>query len=276
MNDEELKIIQKKELDILKEIIAVCERHNITYYAAGGTLLGTIRHQGFIPWDDDIDIEIIRPDYNKFIKYAKKELPSHLKLENWKLAPGKSKVPYLKVLDTTTEIMQNYASKPVYTNLYIDIFPFDGMPDPDSITGKLYKIKYLALRVFRNYADMDNIHMHRKNRPFIERALIKFGMLTRIDRMLDFDKIMRKSEAQLCKYNFHKSSYYISGYGNAKLREIMPSYYYGKGKKYKFEDIMINGPAKPERVLKQLYGDFMKMPPENERNLQHNTTVIKL
>ena len=56
----------------------------------------------------------------------------------------------------------------------------------------------------------------------------------------------------------------------------MPSYYYGKGKKYKFEDIMINGPAKPERVLKQLYGDFMKMPPENERNLQHNTTVIKL
>lgn len=275
MTDEELRTIQLKELEILKEIIAVCDRHNITYYAAGGTLLGCVRHQGFIPWDDDVDIEIIRPDYRKFIKYAKKELPSNLRLENYKLTPDKSRIPFLKVLDDSTELVLNYASKPVYTNLFIDIFPFDGMPK-GGIREKLFKFRFMWLRLLRNYADIDNIHMHRKNRPFIEKFLIKFGQLTHIERFLDYQKITEKTEKFLQKNDFHKSSQYISAYGAYKFREIMPKTYYGNGRKYKFEDIYINGPAKGERVLKQLYGDYMKLPPENERHLQHKMEIIKL
>lgn len=275
MTDEELRQIQLKELEILKIVIDICERHNITYYAAGGTLLGAVRHKGFIPWDDDVDIEIIRPDYDRFIKYASEELPDNLRLENYKLTPDKSKIPFLKILDSDTQLVLNYAAKPIYTNLFIDIFPFDGMPD-GKFRLKFFKMRVLWLRMLRNYADMDGVHMHRKNRPFIERFLIRFGQITHIGKLLNYSKITDKTEKYMSKFDIRKSSNYFSVYGAYKFREIMPADYYGHGRKYQFENIEINGPEHGEKVLENLYGDFRKLPPVEERHIQHSMEIITL
>lgn len=275
MTSEELRTIQLRELSILKCIIDICDRNNIKYYAAGGTMLGAARHQGFIPWDDDVDLAMMRKDYRKFIKIASKELPSELRLENYKLTPDKSKIPFLKVLDSETEVELNYASVPIRTNLFVDIFPYDGMPS-GRVKEFLYKIRFLWLRLLRNYADFNNIHMYRPNRPLHERFLIKFGKLTKIWKLLDYYKLTDKSEKFAMKYSVDRNDRIISVYGAYKFREIMPKKYYGDGIKVPFEDIEINVPAEYKKVLSLLYGNYMELPPENQRHLHHNMKVIKL
>ncbi|MGN0371087.1 MAG: phosphorylcholine transferase LicD [Butyrivibrio sp.] len=275
MTDEELRTLQLKELGVLKEITSLCDRHGIKYFAAGGTLLGCIRHGGFIPWDDDVDLAMPRPDYEKFIKIAGEELPKHLRLENYKLTPDVSNIPFLKVLDDSTELVLNYAEKPIYTNMFIDIFPYDGVPD-GKLRLKLYKARILWLRLWRNYADMDNIHMHRVNRPFIERFLIKFGKITHINKILNLHKITDKTEKYIKKFDFYKCRYVNSNYGAYKFREIMPAEYYASAVKRKFEDMELNCPVKGEEVLSNLYGDYMKLPPESERHLQHGMEIRRL
>lgn len=274
MTDNELRTVQLKELEILKAVRDICDRHGLRYYIAGGTLLGAVRHKGFIPWDDDVDIEMVRPDYEKFIQYAKEELPDNLALENYKLTPDKSRIPFLKVTSQEVQLVMNYASKPIYTGLFIDIFPIDGMPDK-GLRLKLYKMRVLWLRMLRNYADMDGIHMHRTNRPFIERFLIKFGQISHIGKILNYEKITDKTEKYVSGFKTDKSKVYFSPYSAYKFKQVNPVSDYGRGKKYLFEGEYFNGPEYGERILTKVYGDYSILPPPEERGLHHGTELVE-
>ena len=87
-NQNDLRKLQLVELDILKEFLRICKKHHLRYYALGGTLLGAVRHEGFIPWDDDIDVGMPRPDFRRFEKIAEKELPEYLHYCSFKKTEG--------------------------------------------------------------------------------------------------------------------------------------------------------------------------------------------
>lgn len=127
----EMKHVWKVELDIVEEFVKICKKYGLQYSLAGGTLIGAFRHGGFIPWDDDIDLEMPREDYDKFLDVAQSELPAHLFLQTTKTDPGRV-VNFAQIRNSnTTCIDPHWVELGVAFNagIGIDIFPVDGVPD---------------------------------------------------------------------------------------------------------------------------------------------------
>ena len=120
-----LREMQQIELELLLEYDKLCKKHGLRYYIDGGTLLGAMCYEGFIPWDDDIDLKMPRPDYERFLGLAE-ELPSHIAME----APSKERCPhlFLKLYDTRTVLLEHAGERVNESGVYIDILPMDGHP----------------------------------------------------------------------------------------------------------------------------------------------------
>ena len=120
--NERLKAI---ELDILKAFIDVCKKNSLNYYLLGGSCLGAVRHHGIIPWDDDIDVGLLRADYNKFMEVGQKYLPEHYFLQNYRTDP-EYYVNFAKIRDSRTTFIES-SLKNLHINhgVYIDVFPLD-------------------------------------------------------------------------------------------------------------------------------------------------------
>lgn len=127
----EMKKLWAVEIDILFQIMAICERHDIRWFVEGGTLLGAVRHKGFIPWDDDIDIDMFREDYEKFIKYAKTELEYPYFLQTYETEP-KSMYGHAKIRNAQTSAFLKFEFEnqlDFNQGVFVDIFPLDKVPD---------------------------------------------------------------------------------------------------------------------------------------------------
>lgn len=126
MKEISLQEMQQLELAILLELDAVCKKHGLRYYLDGGTLLGAVCYDGFIPWDDDIDIKMPRPDYERLLT-LQSEFPAHIRLE----APSRAKCEYtfLKLVDQRTVLQEDSDGKSKLTGVYIDVLPMDGHPN---------------------------------------------------------------------------------------------------------------------------------------------------
>lgn len=138
---------------IYDDFSELCKKHGLRHYAIGGTLLGAIRHNGFIPWDDDLDIAMPRPDYEKFIRIADKELPCHLKFVYWKNTP---ELPVLfgKIQDCRKDFVEGLEKKLgcMLTNgVYIDIFPLDGYTEKNKLLIRFRDFVLLPLERYRMY-----------------------------------------------------------------------------------------------------------------------------
>ena len=141
--------VQEKELEIAKEIIKIIEKHNLRYFAIGGTALGAIRHGGFIPWDDDIDIALPRKDYEKLREILPKELPKNLEFLDYDNVKTNIFL-FSKVHDVNTSYIADYAENTpdFYTGVFVDIMPLDGMPRDEQQKAKI--IKHLRRLLFLN------------------------------------------------------------------------------------------------------------------------------
>ena len=132
LNNKDLETIKKIELDMLCAFIEICNRLSIRYYLLGGTMLGAVRHHGFIPWDDDIDVGIFRDDYELFISKAQSYLPNYYFLQNIYTDP-ECMINFTKIRDSrTTFIETSTKSKKMNHGVYIDIFPLDFYPDDEN------------------------------------------------------------------------------------------------------------------------------------------------
>lgn len=272
-NHSELRVLQLAELDLMKLFVQICRKHNLRYYMIGGTMLGAVRHKGFIPWDDDMDVGMPRPDYEKFLQIVRAELPEGYDFQDYRetgdYIRGFSKIVNTKVLVTNASFSQE-----AVLFAWLDIFPLDGMPKNKLVrTARFWYIT--AWRFFFHASCFDTqVNQHRPSRPRLQRMLIKFIDVTRIGTRLDSKKLLAHIDKDLLKCDYDRSEYVVSMFGAYLQKEMMPKAFFGKGAMYEYEDDCFCGPELYDDFLKCLYGDYMTPPPENARH-EHNIVKVE-
>lgn len=242
------RAVQLKQLHILKEIDRICRLHDIDYWLDGGTLLGAVRHGGFIPWDDDIDIAMRLADLPRFVEAARAELPENLCVQTPDTDP-EVRLPIFKVRDRESFLVEygddfsrNYAK-----GLYVDIFP---MIDYPSLSRPA--IKRIAKGYCRANAILSSQHYY-SWRSFAE--FFYFGAKRAWCKLLWLAACATKGRGEYVSNTLNNN-----GYGIMHRRDsIFPV------RRIQFEDAEFNAPANPDAYLIDLYRNYMELPPEDKR-----------
>lgn len=261
-----MKEIHDIDLKLTKEFLKICKKHKLKYYIIGGTFLGAIRHKGFIPWDDDMDIAMPRDDYEVFLKVANDELPKGMKLVTFY---NDEKYRYFlpRIVDLNTEIVEKrYEKIGEKSNLFIDIFPIDGTPN-NSILRKIYYFRILLNRMLVSWYYIDTIDPSRKRKKY-EKILIFLGKVLPTKKIINPRKKLMKIDKLLKRNKIETSNNIGTIMGAYRTREIVPKKYFGKPTEYNFENLKLTGPEMYDEYLTHMYGDYMK-PPENKGNNSH-------
>jgi len=268
---DKLRQFQLKELELFKKFSEFCKKNNITYYALGGTLLGAVRHKGFIPWDDDMDVGIPREDYEKFINLCNTKKVD-FELHTFQNDPNHIRY-FSRLEDPSIKVKRTDNITEEISSAWIDVFPLDGMPN-NKIIRNIHK-NYILYRRATYKLSCFNIavNVNKKNRPFIEKVFIKFGQVFPVEKIFKTKKQLIKLDKALKRFSYEKSNYLVNAMGAYKFREMFNKKYYGKGKYYKFEDTKVFGPNDYDTVCTQLYGDYMTPPKKEERN-HHSSEVL--
>ena len=260
----DLRDLQLNELKVLNECLKIIEKYKLRYYMLGGTFLGAVRHKGFIPWDDDIDIGMPRPDYEKFISVVQNELPENMELRYFKQNEDFENY-FIKIIDKNISFTrEDRIEKNQKTFLWIDIFPLDGMPN-NKLKLQLHKFSLLYSRLMLQYSKFKGGVNIKKKRPFHEKVLIKFGYLFTKIIHLDVKKQLNKLDKKLKKFNYDNSKFVVNFMGAYKFKEMFPKKLYDNSAEYKFENISLVAPSDYDAVLTQMYGEYMKPPKEDQR-----------
>ena len=258
----DLEEIQKILLDILIDFDAFCEENNLRYFLGFGTLLGAVRHQGFIPWDDDIDVCMPRPDYERFLELTKVELNGHLKT----LSPGSPgyPFPFAKVIDVRTKMKEPRLLKKNETSLFMDVFPIDGYPK-DEKEGEKHFAKIKSIREFYS----KGLFLGATPLKTIGKSIV-YGT---VNFFTTENYFPRKLIELAKKYSFEESATLaVAGWTYGKKGKVEKKEYLN-GQKLKFEGHYFWCPGNYEEHLQRLYGDYMKLPPVEKRVKRHVADV---
>lgn len=253
---------KKLALEVLIKVANFCDENGITYYLAYGTLLGAVRHGGFIPWDDDIDIVMPRSDYERFIKIFDENI-------GLKMASPYDEIPlyyFVKVYNPNTvkhEPLDYMGREPLGVD--IDVFPLDGLPEDDVEAAKMIN---KAKKIYRN---LSLAGAEKKKRNIIKAAYVRYT------RLIGRKKYV-KSFNKLAKTYDYETSKFVGGvapYDGVRDRFLKSEVFYDKVK-IKFEDYEFWAPAGYVNYLTVKYGDYMTPPPQKEQTTHHiNKVYIK-
>lgn len=237
---EELKKAKKIMIDILLELDRICKKENIKYWITDGTLLGAVRHKGFIPWDDDIDVCMLSEDHEKFLKIAKKDLNPNIFLDNKRIDK------YLRLRDRNSKYIEKQETdrELFHQGIFIDIFVMDSF---DKRIKFLYKILY-RIKEIKIYKEKNRFY-------FLKLILIKFKIVKIISKIFFYFLIQEniKRKDFLIGYRYFWKQVYES-------QDIFPL------KEMEFEGHKFPCPNNPDAILKELYGNtYMELPPEEQR-----------
>lgn len=254
---KELSIDQIKhiQVEILQSVADFCDQNNITYFLAAGTMLGAIRHNGFIPWDDDIDIIIPRPDFERLLKIFKME---NLDL-GYPTLSSNYLYPYIKISDNRTYQKEKFSVE-MNLGIHIDVFPLDGFPkEEDLIKQHLLKLKSYRKLILNKIFKLSNRLSNFKR--------IVLGVIRYVIPVKYYIKKIIKT-AKL--YEFETSENVgiaVWGYGKG---EVNPREVFRDSVEIEFENRIYKAPIGYDIYLTNLYGDYMKLPPESERERKHH------
>ena len=195
-----------------------------------------------------------------------------LQKENFKLG-NENTVYFSRVENSNIRIIDRSAIQHVVRNAWIDIFPLDGMPD-GIVRRKIHQFKLLYSRAMLQYSLFNTIvNQNRPDRPIYERVLIAFGNRFNIGRLLNTSECMERIDRQLRKYSYDTSKYVVNFMGAYKFKEMFPKEIYDNTCLYDFETERLPAPKDYNKVLTQLYGDYMRIPPGNQRNRHHSEVI---
>jgi len=271
-----LEKLQKVQLNILKQLIRICDEHNLRYYAIAGTTLGAVRHNGFIPWDDDIDVSMPREDYEKLQEIFSRNSIGDYELETI-YTHENHETPIMKLTDKSVKLIPRRKTiEQKASNAYIDIASMDGLPDRKisryfHVWLFLIKRKLFYVANFNVTAEINN-----KNKSPIKKLLVWLINKLKIYKLFDKKSIAASGDKMLKKHSFYTAKYCSPQlWGMYKTKAVFPTEYIGEGAFLPFEDIQIRVPANYSGYLSQLYGeDYMQMPPSEQRKPKHSTELI--
>ena len=253
------------ELGMLVYIKEICEQHNISYSLCGGSLIGAIRHKGFIPWDDDIDIFLTRDNYNHLINVLKSE--TRYKLYTPGVTPHYI-YGFSKLINPQTIMYNDQEIKLDMPEMgvFIDIFPIDSIPE-----GKETLMFKKARQYTRRAIASSKVGYYYSSTPwkmYIKRILYYPEHL--ICRRKQAEYWMKQLEQMVQQYNNQETKYCGSIYSKYGEKEIFPQGFFDKTTTAVFENIIFSVIKNYDVYLKTMYGDYMELPPEKERTLPHD------
>ena len=265
---EQLNKLHEIEIDILQEIERVCDELNIQYFANYGTLLGAVRHKGFIPWDDDIDISMLRIDYDRFIKEAPKLLKKGYVLQHF-LLDSNTPTYHAKVRKDGTRFAEDYIENmPIHQGVFVDIFPYDKTADNKAEQKRHMRKARLARHLYVSKSVAQSTFAKDPIKKAISNIIRKsiHILLIPIPKKYIFSLVDNAMQAYNKKdtKHIHCCTEEIQSYD-----DIFPII------KLKFENITICAPHNWDAFLRNEYGDYMELPPENKR-YTHSPKVLDL
>lgn len=273
-----IRRMQDIELELLHTVDNICNENNIKYFLIGGTLLGAVRHKGFIPWDDDIDIGMSRKDYDRFINICKNNMPDNTKLLTYDTVDNYPH-NFAKIIDTRTVLIEeNLKHLNVKSGVFIDVFPFDGVPE----NGFMCKLHYLSIRFYKyllaGHYFTEEFLTDKEYKSSIARSvkIIMVKIIKLLTRFTDIKKVHKKLNKLLSKYEYDSCKIVCNYLGAWGVREIVPKYFIGKGERIQFEGSYFSAIDHPDLYLESIYGDYMKLPPEEKRKSHHKFAVLEL
>ena len=262
-------------LDILKAFMKICKDNGLTYYCCAGTAIGAVRHHGIIPWDDDIDVIMPRPDYDRLLEIAKAadfgeyEIITPYDDETYPLY-------FSKLSNRNTTLIED-RQIPCVIGLYVDIFPLDATDD-DVAKAKRLKDRYTKIINRLNAVSTHNtfgeyLSLLKKKEEwgrfaikalaFFCRSAVRRHLIRQMDRLshlYDYDKA---KNVQV----------YTGSYGH---REVFPKAWLGKGKEFPFEDTTVLLPECYDEYLRHFFNDYMQFPPVEQRIEKHNRAYLNI
>ena len=256
-----LRQCQLVELYLLDVFVAICEKYKLQYFLDGGTLLGAMRHDGFIPWDDDVDVCMPEVDYQKFMQIAADEFPEGVLLQH----PGEFPSDYIqhaRLRDRKSVFLEWYSQVQNPSGIFIDIFPFSKFPlVPRSFAKRMMRAKHVAY--FCKQA-----HRIRANRN-VGQMFFHFMMCclwSWADLMLWLGYVLLR---MVCKKGWNKAFGVVDFSTNGiEEKDLFPL------ERHSFEGRDLLVPSNADKYLQLLYGDWRKLPPESDRHGTHKVALI--
>ncbi len=264
MSEIDIEQLKKIELQLLIAVHKICEQENLRYSLGGGTLLGAVRHKGFIPWDDDIDIMMPRPDYDAFISYClSNEVP--FKILSWET--DKSYVDLsAKIYDPETVLEDDNIVNGDKIGVNIDVFPIDGLGNTRKKAVKAFKSTSFK-RNLLVAAGWKKFFKSKTHAWYYEPFRFAFFVLS---RFVNKSKLFASIQKKYTKIDFDSVEFAAAVGGSYREKEILPKSVFTEYTELPFEGVNFKAISQYDTYLSSIYGDYMKLPPE-EKRVSHHT-----
>lgn len=262
-------------IDVLSVFIRICEAQGLRYFCAGGTAIGAVRHQGMIPWDDDIDVFMPRPDYDRFLRLAAQSMPEGYEV----LSPYATKdypMYFAKMCNARTTLLENERIPCVF-GLYIDIFPLDGAcDDVETCYREKRRFKRLmnkleAVSTHNSFGEYVGLLTKRREWGRFAVKTVAFCCRSWLRRWL-----LKQMDSIAYGHDYVLSSRVVTYSGAYQRQEIYPKAWLETPQMFAFEGLMVNLPHDYDAYLRHFFGDYMTLPPVEQRASHHQKVFFDL